>query len=448
MAIAWTSEQIMALAPDASSAKAGKSLASAKNWVTLGANEEAVWGECKGSAAKPYQAEIELSEPAFRCTCPSRKFPCKHTLGLFLMYESQPKNFEQHEAPAWVSEWLKTRTQQREKKATKSERENQAPDPAAQAKRANERQAKVEAGIKELELWLHDLVRQGLSQDDIRSYNFWDKPAARLIDAQAPGLARTLRELGSLATAQQPGWQDKVGARLGRLHLLMEGYKRIDSLPTAMAAEIRQQIGWTVNQDELLSETGVKDHWLLVGQRTEQEDKLKVQRNWLVGETTGQVALVLVFWHPSQRPEINLPNGSSFDGELVFFPGTYPMRAVIKNRQARSGNLPAWSGYPTIEAAYQGYTSTLVANPWLEEFPMALQAVYPIQHDNGWAVRDQAGYLLPVSPRFGDIWDLVALSGGYPISLFGEWDGEYLRPLSVLHENRFIDLVNDSKVTA
>ena len=80
----WTPEQIVALAPDAGSVKAGRELATARKWVSLGRSEQAVWGECQGSGAKPYQTKIDLSEPAFQCSCPSRKFPCKHALGLLL----------------------------------------------------------------------------------------------------------------------------------------------------------------------------------------------------------------------------------------------------------------------------------------------------------------------------------------------------------------------------
>src|SRR4051794_6572598 len=85
MTTTWTSEQIMALAPDPGSAKAGKDLGNARKWKTLGRDDRAAWGECQGSGANPYQTQIDLSEPAFRCSCPSRKFPCKHGLGLFLI---------------------------------------------------------------------------------------------------------------------------------------------------------------------------------------------------------------------------------------------------------------------------------------------------------------------------------------------------------------------------
>ena len=70
----YSAEQIIALATDAASAKAGRSLAAASKWQNVGQDEGALWGECQGSGAKPYQTVIDLSEPAFKCSCPSRKF--------------------------------------------------------------------------------------------------------------------------------------------------------------------------------------------------------------------------------------------------------------------------------------------------------------------------------------------------------------------------------------
>src|SRR5262245_56954309 len=108
--MAWTTEQILALAPDAASAKAGQALGVVRHWSGLGAQEQAVWGLCQGSGNDPYRTQIDLSEPAFRCSCPSRKFPCKHGLGLFLSYAAQPAAFSATTTPAWVSEWLESRT--------------------------------------------------------------------------------------------------------------------------------------------------------------------------------------------------------------------------------------------------------------------------------------------------------------------------------------------------
>ena len=102
----WTTEQILALAPDAASAKAGQGLATARKWQTLGADEQTAWGLCQGSGKDPYQTQIDLTEPAFRCSCPSRKFPCKHGLGLFLLLALQPASFKEKRPPDWVVEWM------------------------------------------------------------------------------------------------------------------------------------------------------------------------------------------------------------------------------------------------------------------------------------------------------------------------------------------------------
>src|SRR5579872_265384 len=109
MASSWTTEQVLSLAPDEGSAKAGRSLAAPGKWVSLGRDERALWGECSGSGTKPYQVEIDLSEPAFKCTCPSHKFPCKHALGLFLLFAAGSDAMKEGTAPAWVEEWLNRR---------------------------------------------------------------------------------------------------------------------------------------------------------------------------------------------------------------------------------------------------------------------------------------------------------------------------------------------------
>ena len=152
MAQRLTSDQILALAPDSSSAKAGAALATARKWSGLGANETAAWGECQGSGKLPYQARIDLLEAAFKCTCPSRKFPCKHGLGLYLLLASDPGLFSGGDSPSWVTEWLTSRAERTERK----QQREAAPDPEAQAKRAAAREAKVASGLDELELWMRD----------------------------------------------------------------------------------------------------------------------------------------------------------------------------------------------------------------------------------------------------------------------------------------------------
>src|SRR5262245_29494406 len=143
----WTAEQIIALAPDAASAKSGQGLATARKWISLGCTEQMTWGECQGSGKDPYRTQIDLSEPAFRCTCPSRKFPCKHALGLFLLFAAQANVFTEKSSPVWAGEWIESRakrSQQRAKRQAEAEEKPDAvADPAARARRAADREARV-----------------------------------------------------------------------------------------------------------------------------------------------------------------------------------------------------------------------------------------------------------------------------------------------------------------
>ena len=263
----WTGEQILALGPDDSSKKAGQALANPAKWVTLGVAEHAAWGECQGSGAAPYQTGIDLGEPAFHCSCPSRKFPCKHALGLFLLLAGQPARFVEAEPPAWVARWLESRAKRAEQKVRKQESDaNAASDPAdpeqlvrgaeRASKAAADRRAKVEGGLHELDLWLADLVRRGLASLSGESYAFWEAPAARLVDAQAPGLARLLRDMAGIP-ASGDGWQERLLERLARLALVLEGYRRIDTLSPETQADLRTLIGWTQPQDEQIGRAHV-----------------------------------------------------------------------------------------------------------------------------------------------------------------------------------------------
>jgi hypothetical protein len=438
----WTSEQIIALAPDTSSAKAGRELATPRKWVTLGRSEQAVWGECQGSGAKPYQTKIDLTEPAFNCSCPSRKFPCKHGLGLFLLLAAQPALFPAGEPPDWVSEWLTGRMRRAEQREKRLETSDAPPDPAAQAKRTADRERKVRAGLEELDRWLGDAVRRGLAALHGEPGSFWEGVAARLVDAQAPGLARQVRQMAGVAHSGL-GWQERLLTHLGRLHLAVEGYRRMETLLPEAQADLRTLIGWTQSQEEVLAGPAVRDEWLVLGRLVEEEDRLRVQRTWLRGRHSARAALVLHFAPlaaGAAAMDTSLVPGTAVDAELAFFTSAWPLRALVKARHGTPASVHRFEGHADIDEALCAYAGALARCPWLEQFPMPLVSVVPARPGDIWQVRDAAGRVLPLSPRFAGPWPLLALSGGYPVTLFGEWDGCYFLPLSVSTGDRFLTL--------
>jgi hypothetical protein len=441
----WTTEQILALAPDAASAKAGQGLATLRHWSGLGANAQVVWGLCQGSGKDPYRAQLELREPAFRCSCPSRKFPCKHGLGLLLIYAAQRAVFTATDPPAWVTEWLAARAQRAEQQAVKQvETETKAPAPKVQAKRAEAREQKVAAGLAELDLWLRDLVRNGLAAAQTQPASFWERAAARMVDAQAPGVARRIRELPGVIAGganSERGWQARLLERLAKLHLLSEGSQRLDRLPPATQADLRTAIGWTFKQEELTQQAGVRDLWFIAGQRVVEEDRLRVQRTWLFGQTSGRAALLLSFAASKQSFELTLPVGALLDAELVFYPSAAPLRALLKGEHQTvalpGGGFPLETAPPAVARA--AYAAALACQPWLEVFPLALGAVIPLVREERWFVRDAENRVWPLALSYPATWELLALSGGHPINLVAEWDGETLWPLAVVGE-RFVRL--------
>ena len=437
-------EQIIALAPDAASAKAGRSLATASKWQNVGHDERAVWGECQGSGAKPYQTVIDLSEPAFKCSCPSRKFPCKHALGLFLLIANQPAAGNTT-VPAWAAEWLGKRDSQAQRRTEAAKKADEEPDEATLARRASQRakrtldrEAKVVAGLKELELWLRDLLRHGLASAQTRSFDYWEQMAARLIDAQAPGVARRVRDLSYLPQSGN-GWIEQLLSKVSSLFLLLKAYERIETLPVATQADVRSAIGWSVKEDELPEENVVSDEWLVLGQRTTGEEGLRVRRTWLWGQSTAKGALVLEFAAPGQHLALDLVPGTTVEAELNFYPSNYPLRAVLKKRVNTKRSLKE-IGYPTSEHLLITYAEGLALNPWLEAIPAPLQTVVPVHRCEKWFAKDSNARLLSLRSDPASGWKLLALSGGYPITIFGELNGRSLLPISAWADGRYVEL--------
>lgn len=450
----WTPDRVSALAPDASSLSAGQGLASASKWSAIAISNDgarALWGLCQGSGKQPYQTRIDLAEPAFKCSCPSRKFPCKHGLGLLLLYAKAPQAFKPTPEPAWVSDWLTERTARVEKKVEKAKAIAEKPvDEEAQAKRAAKRDERVQVGIIECRQWLDDLFRRGLAA--ARTDADAERLAARMVDAQAPGLAGSLLKLTGVLHSGE-GWETRALDHLGRLHLLLEAASKLASLPADLATDVRVALGYPQSKDETLARAGVEDIWAVVGQIHEDEDRLTIRRTWLWGRNTSRRALLVDFAVNSGvggsggRLEPGFTPGLEFQGEVVYYPSRAPLRALVKGREEpKRLTTPLTSAeHATIRANLRAYAESLAANPWLARSIILLQsarlardtALSATSPDRWWVV-DTDGDSLPLRPGFvaGDqLWKLLSVSGGLPITLTLEWDGEYALPIAAIPGN-------------
>jgi hypothetical protein len=364
---------------------------------------------------------------------------------LFLILAQQPAAMKEKQPPAWTTEWLAKRIEKEEKKAARTAAATAPSDPDAEAKlaaaaekRAASREAKVTEGLEDMGLWLEDLVRGGFATLPGRASSFWETPAARLVDAQAPGLARRVRRLDGITTTGER-WPTLLLREAALLHLAREGWSRIATLPAASQADLRAAIGFVTSQEEVLAQTAVRDQWLVAAQCIEEEDGLRVQRTWMFGVGSGRPALCLSFSAaPNQPLDVSLLPGTTIDAELTFFPSAWPLRALVKQRHGAPRNTVPELPHATILAASVFAAEAFTANPWLERLPLALASVTPQRRTHGWIIRDAPGHCLPLETPESKAWSLVAVSGGRPIALAGEWDGEVFRPLSAWAEGKFL----------
>jgi hypothetical protein len=430
-----SAEQILALSPDDASAKAAKGLQAPAKWPTLGRDEASIWGECQGSGSKPYQVIIDVSGPSFKCTCPSRKFPCKHGLALYLLLAQKESSFTSREQPAWVKEWLGARQQraekQADKKAAQAEGKAEAPaDPAAIAKREAKRLDRITGGARDLERWMADLVRHGMADLPAKPAAFWRDTAARLVDAQATGLAAGVRQLES-AVSSGDGWQQRALLHMGRLQLLTEALQRLDTLPEPLQREVRSSAGWTADREEVIAAgDSVEDVWQVLGVSHEENEKLWERRVWLHGGRSRRLALLLDFSHGARRFEQGFVSGMSVKATLSFFPGTSAIRALlVEGPQASQPSVPI-EPVATWDTALADVAQVLARNPWQSRFPILLHHATPVRRERRWFARDADSREAPLRVNDDDGWQLLALSGGHPLAIFGEWHGDRWRPLT------------------
>ena len=392
-----TIERVEALAPDQGSLAAARKLFKLTIWPTLAEGEGLVWGECQGSGATPYRVVASESDAGYKCTCPSRKFPCKHVLALMWMRAEGKTAFVHAAVPDWMKDWLSRR-----RGAGKEERDTSTkarasihlaelaeapprPDPQAEARSAAarersriEREAAVLAGLEQLDTWLADQVERGMVSFISQCTQACRTIAQRLVDAKAPGLASRLDALPSLLFTMPEARRHYAAVReLGQIHLISQAYRRAGKLDESLVADARQTVGWPVTREALLSDTGaprVRATWRVVGVVIEsQPDRLRRVETWLWSEGAPQPAVLIDFVPVSTGAAASgYVVGDRLDAELVFYRSSVQLRAQIaaapKGAQACTDPLPA--ARQTLDQSYSDYEHALARLPWLGTFPL------------------------------------------------------------------------------
>lgn len=423
--------EIQELSPDEASIKAAKGLVVPGKWPSLGVDDLAIWGECQGSGSRPYQVQVDKSGPAFKCTCPSRKFPCKHGLALLLLLNQHKSAFTANVAPSWVSEWLQSRQEKTEKQAAKKAEAVKPIDPEAQAKREEKREQRMAGGLNELSTWLQDQIRQGLAGLPSRAEQI-SHLSTRMVDAQLPGIAARIRQW-LIWLEQDSLWSEKILADWGLLQLLIDAFPRLSEFNDALKTDILSALGVSFDKAQII-ESGeiIEDDWIVLGQTIYEENRLWIRRAWLQSCNTQKIILMLDFSHGFRKFEHSLLNGSCVHVKIALQSGRGIQRGIFVEAPVMKTTINTIVLPPlfSLEKSLDLLTTQTAENPW--RFQQALvvsNATIMLQGDSWFLISEEKQ--IPLDIPKNQAWKIYSESGGETLHFFGEWQANQLRPLSV-----------------
>lgn len=455
-------EKVEALAPDQSSLDAARKLLKASSWPLVASNGSGlVWGECQGSGATPYRVVVSESDAGYKCTCPSRKFPCKHSLALMWIRAEGKQAFVDTPVPAWVSDWLSRRRgpgaggadDSKDGKpkasitATSSSATQVEVDPKSEARAAaarernrQEREASILSGLDDLDVWISDQVDRGLAGFAAQSTQSCRVIAQRMVDAKASGLATRLESLPArLFSLPESARPSAALEELGLIHLMAAAYRRQETLPAGLKADVRQTMGWSVTREALTADASalrVRGTWRVVAAFSEvQPDRLRRLETWLWLEKLPEgmdgaprfAALIDFVPVATGAASSGYSVGDRIEAELVFYPSAMPLRAQIVQSLSGAQATEATLDLPgqSLEDAFKVYEQALCVQPWLGTWSFSIKNARVRRHETQLFLCDggdaASAIALPLQPaQFADASPLLSLE---KLDAVGLWDG-------------------------
>jgi len=387
-----TIEQIESVAPDQASINAARKLLKRDKWPMLEQNSDGsvLWGQCQGSGSTPYSMAVATHDLGAKCSCPSRKFPCKHSIALMWWFANNSTEFASGETPEWVSQWLSRRrgsnaggssenvakgnvsmslsatdASKPVKQLSDAEKKKKE-ERAAKQKQRNKakREQAILQGLDELDLWISDQIEEGFAGFEVRAGDQVQTLVKRLVDAKAPGLAlRVENSMHAYFAADVSERNDQLIETFGMLHFLANAYRQQESLPGALKADIRQAVGWTVERESLLKDSDalrLSGEWMVTGVREEtQLDRTIRQETWLLQlDSDEHNTAVLIDYVPVSSGAARTSlyrSGQTMTATVVYYPSSTPLRALLHEpelkKDAAPGEVPVRAASAFLRAA-------------------------------------------------------------------------------------------------
>lgn len=200
-------------APNTDAAKNGRALL-AKGKLSplhIDADETIIFGKCAGSGKLPYEVSCDFAragQPTYRCSCPSRQFPCKHCIGLMFAYVLKKSSFKTAEVPEHLAE-------KREKLAARAEKKTEeAEKPKTVNKTALAKKIRSQLdGLDLLEKLTLELARIGIGNMNAKLAREIEEKVKLLGNAYLPGAQAALHRYTKLFNDESESSASKAPPR-------------------------------------------------------------------------------------------------------------------------------------------------------------------------------------------------------------------------------------------
>ena len=245
-----TEQMIAALAPNPAAAANGRKISQKGGFVRLeqSADDTFFLGECTGSGSGHYITTADFadpSQPVFRCSCPSRQFPCKHSLAL--LYEMMAgKSFAACEIPDDILQ-KRARKQAKAEKAGGTQSQTK---PAAPKINKAARSKKLKKQLEGLELTaglVRDLLKTGLGAMGGAALGTYREVQKQLGDYYLPGpqrlLGRLILEIGAFQRDGDDAHTERALEALERLEALVKKSRQYLTAKLE-SGEVEQDDNW------------------------------------------------------------------------------------------------------------------------------------------------------------------------------------------------------------
>ncbi|MBE1446863.1 SWIM zinc finger family protein [Paenibacillus sp. OAS669] len=417
-----TEAYVDSLALNSAAIKNGKDLVKKNSFPLLCKSEDhsVLFGECKGSGKEPYRCSVDWANegsPVFRCSCPSRQFPCKHNLGLMYAYTAG-NAFEIAPIPADLAE-KREKAEKREEKKREAAASGTPPTKKKTNKAALVKKIAAQLeGIAIAEKLVLQLAQQGLGSLDKKALQTADEQAKELGNYYIPGIQTAIRQL----TEQLRSAKESESAypqaieQLTMLHSLLHKSKaylndRLENpdLPADSGTILEERIGHAWQMAELREQgrvrTDVELLQLAFRSYSEPSRGEYVDEGYWFDLHSGQIHITRTY-RPFRATKYIREEDSTFQvvraKELAEYPGELNQRvrweeAVFREVQPQDYIRVVESAEPSFKDLAKRIKNQ-IKNPLSDKNPVALLRFKELHKtDTSYVLIDSQGSQLPLA---------------------------------------------------